>query len=691
MSNLFVFLFLSILPEKAHALLRNRAPSSSSTTSSRIRNLRKSSGGGSASNAVGASGNNRPSNLRDRQPRSNSEPKEWRDVEPGGGDSACVMQSTVSESLDAMSRLTLSGPELGTTESSVASMDHGSSSTPEDCQGDPPREQQQQQCQHRRRIGDNWLLQEDPQYSRHRFSRSLEEGLELEISLNGESDKVSIEDKAGSPDQSPPSNSVHDVLQESREQVSRLSQMLGQTDDMLEQLQANLDEATRSDIDRFSNECQTFVSEVSLKVADLSKPVLPQSRGRSKENTDQKSLAAEAMAPLATEEADSEDGEQQFHDCDPPALISVAQPLSEERKQCEPSKSVSAVLRILDEEEGNLSKESSSTSSSDSGSLSGSGFLTASGEAGIQDGEEEDGAMAVYDSNLLKWITPPVTFRPVLHSRQSAAESSSSSTSSPDSNFVSTSTSSSLSSAMSNEESEASSSSSYLAMEDVVSYKHPIYGLDDSIYANRVIPYPTTAAWPRTRPNHETIIKSLSPAVMKRIAKKIGLAPGLLPCLELEAARLQLGLAVFKHTSTECDRGCEGDESETSSDSDSSVSISGPSLTMSGTEEDSLESTPGEDDEDDDSEDDLFLPSVPSRPRFLTSSSSSSSDSELSPRSHEPARLIQLDERIGAMTTFENWFSYESQDEHASTRRYVRENRINEDFERSTDSESSGN
>ncbi len=49
-----------------------------------------------------------------------------------------------------------------------------------------------------------------------------------------------------------------------------------------------------------------------------------------------------------------------------------------------------------------------------------------------------------------------------------------------------------------------------------------------------------------TGPNHETIIKMFTPEKVLRLSQEIGLPPGLLHCLELEIARLQLGLAVFR-------------------------------------------------------------------------------------------------------------------------------------------------
>ena len=42
----------------------------------------------------------------------------------------------------------------------------------------------------------------------------------------------------------------------------------------------------------------------------------------------------------------------------------------------------------------------------------------------------------------------------------------------------------------------------------------------------------------------------------------VGIPPGLKPYLELEAARLQLGAALFHHATIKCDRGCEGNDDD---------------------------------------------------------------------------------------------------------------------------------
>ena len=71
-------------------------------------------------------------------------------------------------------------------------------------------------------------------------------------------------------------------------------------------------------------------------------------------------------------------------------------------------------------------------------------------------------------------------------------------------------------------------------------------------------------------PCQEYILQILKPNVIEKLAKKLGLPPGIIPCLELEVARLQLCLAINRYKTLECDVGCEQDESEAWDTSDSS-------------------------------------------------------------------------------------------------------------------------
>ncbi len=233
-----------------------------------------------------------------------------------------------------------------------------------------------------------------------------------------------------------------------------------------------------------------------------------------------------------------------------------------------------------------------------------------------------------------------------------------------------------------------------------------VFSLSQTLYAaqNKATEdSPSSAA-----PHHENIIKLLTPDRVQVLAKELGLAPGLLPCLELEIARLQLGHAVFRHTSIACDRGCEGDDSVVVSDSESSWgpdSVSGPSLT-----EDSLD----EDQADSDS-DSSFEPSVPWLPRVLSSSDSdddSNQDDEVPDRwrarrglqteaqgltsavhnQEEESESQSDNEHIGpgpSVLLLEDSFSFGGGEaKHEATRRYVMQHLARE-FADSTDSNTS--
>ena len=52
----------------------------------------------------------------------------------------------------------------------------------------------------------------------------------------------------------------------------------------------------------------------------------------------------------------------------------------------------------------------------------------------------------------------------------------------------------------------------------------------------------------------DSAIRLLSPKVIEKLTHRCGLPPGLKPFLELEAARLQLGVALFHHSTIKCDR-----------------------------------------------------------------------------------------------------------------------------------------
>jgi len=59
-----------------------------------------------------------------------------------------------------------------------------------------------------------------------------------------------------------------------------------------------------------------------------------------------------------------------------------------------------------------------------------------------------------------------------------------------------------------------------------------------------------------------TIIQRLTPRTLFALTDQIGIPHSLRPLFSIEAARLQLCLALFCHKSVSCDRNCEGDESD---------------------------------------------------------------------------------------------------------------------------------
>ena len=86
-----------------------------------------------------------------------------------------------------------------------------------------------------------------------------------------------------------------------------------------------------------------------------------------------------------------------------------------------------------------------------------------------------------------------------------------------------------------------------------------------------------------TAPSQESVIKSMNREKVAALAGHLGLPPGLVPCLELEVARLQLGVTIFRHKSIRCDRGCEGDDDEDESGTTTGTSSCGTVFILPGT------------------------------------------------------------------------------------------------------------
>jgi len=64
------------------------------------------------------------------------------------------------------------------------------------------------------------------------------------------------------------------------------------------------------------------------------------------------------------------------------------------------------------------------------------------------------------------------------------------------------------------------------------------------------------------------LLSRLTPRTLYALTDRLGVPHALRPCFALEAAALQLSLALGRHRSITCDRNCEGEDSEESEDSD---------------------------------------------------------------------------------------------------------------------------
>lgn len=104
-----------------------------------------------------------------------------------------------------------------------------------------------------------------------------------------------------------------------------------------------------------------------------------------------------------------------------------------------------------------------------------------------------------------------------------------------------------------------------------------------------------------TAVSEASIILRLTPRTLFALTDSVGIPHSLRPLFSIEAARLQLCLALFYHKSISCDRNCEGDESESDDSEEDWLS----SLSEAETEEDEEEHRePAEDEEHEDNNDD---------------------------------------------------------------------------------------
>ncbi len=187
----------------------------------------------------------------------------------------------------------------------------------------------------------------------------------------------------------------------------------------------------------------------------------------------------------------------------------------------------------------------------------------------------------------------------------------------------------------------------------------------------------------------EAVVRLLTPQVVESLRSKLGLPPGLRCYLELEVARLQLGASLFHHSTIKCDRGCEGNDEEseiTTTDEDDDLSsttswddsFSEPSSNEN--DEDSSLSEASSDSEEDTAAEENPDPSVPERPRILSSPSDNDDDSDNvpDPGFDGPIRRYPIAD--------EAFFSFGANNEHQTIISYVQQ-MVQGTFDHSTDSE----
>ena len=373
-------------------------------------------------------------------------------------DSACILPSGTSDSSAAsvvaaaaadMSRLSLSEPELLSASVSSSS----------------PRLQRRERARHgsalgasnpaRRSIGENWLLQEDPSYAVHRVGGSLEEGLELEVSLREEEENEEEGNQDGA------CAVIHDHskrwLSETTDVLHDAERTMQEAAGVLQRADAVI--AQKHEVDLPLEEVEVGLHYSGGKITPIMAPV----PAYVAERQPQPSSPSEPIRPC-------EHREQSFNSYKEPGQY------AEENAWTTTSPAMSSSISRLSRDQDNM---------------------------------------------------PPLT-----NSSPSSSSSSSSSNS-------------------------ASSSPSDPNGQEAFSLRHAVYA-NQSNSQSQSLPGASVA----TAPSEESVIKSLNKEKVAALAGHIGLPPGLVPCLELEVARLQLGVAIFRHKSIRCDRGCEGDDDD---------------------------------------------------------------------------------------------------------------------------------
>jgi hypothetical protein len=597
--------------------------------------------------------------------------KEWRDDHDTGGDSACVLPSLHSDSSASataadMSRLSLSEPEL----SAASSMSEAATTAP--FRGRTRHGSETGTT--RRMIGENWLLQEDPNYTQHKVSRSLEAGMELEVSFKEddieENDEGVVKPgvRARVVDHSLPGAVGTVVLRSPSTELLEIGQ--------------ELDKIVKSNQIRREADSEAAVAKSNPEELGLGQAL-------------QEVVRSNQIRTQAVDvEGDS------FQDL-----------LQKTKEQVESLRYADVLLKEIEEERNAVEEEAADGE--------GSAAASASAAAAAADSN------TLFDSLLTETDiiddAADAVFNRIMEAVGDVDDDDDDDESwSP---TTSSTSSSSLSSGRGAEEN--SDYDSDPDGQEAFSLRHAVYAAD---FSNS-----HSLCSGNVAPSQESIIKSLNRERVAALADQIGLPHGLRLCLELEVARLQLGVAVFRHRSIDCDRGCEGDDDD-DDDSDSTTdgedggdgngpwgenSFSGPSLTLS------------ENDGDTDSDDDSQLSAdevdseysnegahdlngdrsdavvedgndVMRRPYTFNSSSSSSSSTSGSDGGREEfdiRRPGNRGQRRGMAAASngpqlparrrdpDDWFFFNVEEEYASIRQYVRENVDQAKFENSTDSD----
>ena len=206
---------------------------------------------------------------------------------------------------------------------------------------------------------------------------------------------------------------------------------------------------------------------------------------------------------------------------------------------------------------------------------------------------------------------------------------------------------------------------------------------------------PSQEAGQQEGPSQASIVARLSPRTLFALTDHIGIPHSLRPVFSVEAARLQLCLALHSHRSIGCDRNCEGEESDTEesetedwlhSDTDTEDNSDEPDIVPHLTDSDSdhSHSYDEDDDEDDDGQSSESSLSNFSQRSWYGSLSGVTEGRQLTPLSTPPA-LTQSEDSDSEGGPGGSWL--EDREDFRRVRQFLQSG-PGPDFTHSTDSES---